>query len=242
MARAWLQLAPEMGGFRYGPFVGTIRLGSDRARCAVPIDPAWGVLPCHARLDPTPTGTYRVTPEAPNAPVFVLSAGQHTPWPIGSGTEVRPGDAIIVASPGGPRFTVEVEAIAAAPAPTAAKRPQSAPPSAAPANKGGPTAPPPGAARGVPSPTRPPPGMAAKVFGPAERGTVKGEIARRGQAELIAKNPMFRDAYNFWVRFRASPDWGYLLVAIAVALIGLVGAGAFSFGGVVWTIWSVVHH
>lgn len=100
----FLQLPPEMGGLRFGPFDGIVQLGSDARRCQVVLDSSQGVYPIHATLAAAGGGQFHFAPADLNAKCFVVQQGSPQVWPVQGAVEVKLGDAIVVGTPGGPRF------------------------------------------------------------------------------------------------------------------------------------------
>lgn len=123
----FLDLAPEYGGTRFGPFAQGATLGSDPARCHITLPAELGIRPVHAWIVPAGSGLTLQVGEV-GAAVFVLSAGR--PAPVRGSTAIGPGDALLLGGPSGVRFTLQ----SAGQAPRPAARPQTGrrgPPTAA---------------------------------------------------------------------------------------------------------------
>ena len=59
----FLELAPEFGGTRFGPFTGfEIRLGSDPTRNDITIPESLGVAPEHVKVLRQPDGSFILAP------------------------------------------------------------------------------------------------------------------------------------------------------------------------------------
>lgn len=101
----FLQLPPEMGGLRFGPFDGMVHLGTDARRCQIVLDSNQGIFPIHATLAPA-GGGFHFAPADLQAKCFVIQAGSPQLWPVQGAVEVSLGDAIVVGTPAGPRFQV----------------------------------------------------------------------------------------------------------------------------------------
>ncbi|MFT4623455.1 MAG: hypothetical protein ACI8PZ_002111 [Myxococcota bacterium] len=104
MAPTFLQLAPEFGGTRFGPFPGIIHVGSDGKRCQLTLSPSQGILPHHASVMPQPDGTFVVGPVQAEAGVFLIQAGNAQVWPVRSMVQANVGDQLVFGTPHGPRF------------------------------------------------------------------------------------------------------------------------------------------
>ena len=59
MAQTFLQLPPELGGLRFGPFDQWIQIGSDPKRNQIVLDPAHGVFPSHCAIGCLPDARRR---------------------------------------------------------------------------------------------------------------------------------------------------------------------------------------
>ena len=112
----FLLLDPAQGGVRFGPFDGAwAHLGSDPQQCHIVLPAALGIWPVHCLVGPGPQGGVLVQGAAVGAAVFVDTGGG--PRPVAGSAMVPPGGAIVLASPQGPRFFVEVAGVAPGAAP-----------------------------------------------------------------------------------------------------------------------------
>ena len=106
----YLRLTPEFGGTRFGPFEGLeIRLGSDPDRCHIVIPETLGVLPEHLRVIRQGPANLIFTPAERAATVYLWKQGARRPVQVQTPTAVRPGDAVALVTPDGPRFIVELD-------------------------------------------------------------------------------------------------------------------------------------
>ena len=110
MAATFLQLPEALGGVRFGPFQGIIKIGSDPSQCSLSLDPTHGVHPVHATLTPQTSGTYVLAPSLPEAGVFLQPKGQTHLWPVRSPVSASPGDVVVFGTPMGPRFEIQCDA------------------------------------------------------------------------------------------------------------------------------------
>lgn len=118
MASTYLDLPPEMGGNQFGPFAGTVQIGTDAQRCQVVMHPQLGIADVHVVLNDAGDGRYMVAPAQKGFGLFLIRSGEQKLQPVAGATEARPGDMIILASPTGPRFRIRREE-AQAPPPSA---------------------------------------------------------------------------------------------------------------------------
>ncbi len=106
----YLRLTPEFGGTRFGPFEGLeIRLGSNPDRCHIVIPETLGVLGEHLRVIRQGPQNLIITPAERAATVYLWKQGSRSPTQIQTPTAVRPGDAVALVTPDGPRFVVELD-------------------------------------------------------------------------------------------------------------------------------------
>ena len=110
----FLDLAPEFGGTRFGPFPQGATLGSDAARCHITLPAEMGILPIHAWIAPAGAGLVLQAAEGRGA-VFVMAAGR--PVPVRGSHPIGPGDTLVLVDPAGVRFTLQSAAAAHAPPP-----------------------------------------------------------------------------------------------------------------------------
>ncbi|MDG1478169.1 MAG: FHA domain-containing protein [Myxococcota bacterium] len=103
----FLDLSPEHGGTRFGPFSQGATLGSDPARCHITLPAELGIRSVHAWIVPVGSGLTLQVSE-PDAVVYVLSAGR--PVPIHSSTAIGSGDSLLLGGPNGVKFTLQFAA------------------------------------------------------------------------------------------------------------------------------------
>ncbi|TNE90761.1 MAG: hypothetical protein EP330_07480 [Deltaproteobacteria bacterium] len=102
--QTYLQLAPEFGSTKFGPFLGVeIRLGSDPAANDITLPEAYGIAPEHVKILIQPDGSFIIAPTQRSATVYAFR-GQGRPKQVTSPMAVGPGDSIALATPEGPRF------------------------------------------------------------------------------------------------------------------------------------------
>ncbi|MCB9685014.1 MAG: hypothetical protein H6738_07675 [Alphaproteobacteria bacterium] len=210
----FLQLPPELGGLRFGPFPGPVNLGSDAKRCQVVLDPSHGVYPVHVTIQPMNGGVYTIAPATRDGKVFLIPYGQAQVWPLTGPVQAKVGDLVVVGTPHGPRFQIQDEAPLGA-APSAAQIVQNA------RATGGEA----GFVQGVTSAVN-------DVFRPAGGG-IKGEVQRRATSMALASSGPFRDAYVMWTRVRTgmlnNPYW---IVVLLFGILGVIGTGTVSCTGI----------
>lgn len=213
----FLQLPPELGGLRFGPFKGQVVFGSDAKRSQIVLDPGHGVYPVHATMGLLDDGSYSLAPATKECKLFVVPQGQPHVWPVTSPVQARAGDTIILGTPSGPRFQIQQEGFH-----KALSARQVASEAAAAGGEQG-------LVYGVNR-------MMAGVFKP-QANTIQGEVARRAQAKMLATPGPARTAYFLWTRFRSGQLFTpYYLVGIGIGLVGLMGTGAVSCSGVLYII------
>ena len=221
MAQTFLQLPPELGGLRFGPFDQWIQIGSDPKRNQIVLDPAHGVFPAHCAIGCMPDGRYTITPTSAECKVFVMPGGQAQVWPVTGPVQASHGDMVIFGTPSGPRFQILREGPAVA-APSAREIVQSA------RQTGGEK----GFVEGVSN-------TFDAMFRPSSRGGIQGEVQRRAQAQMLAKAGPMRSFYVFWTRFRSGAfNNPYYIVAAMSAIIGLIGTGSVSCTGAMYALWT----
>ena len=113
MKDTFLELSPEHGGMRYGPFTGMeIRLGSLPApRNDLTIPENLGILPEHVKIISQGDGSFVVAPVERSAAVFIWRSGGApkqivTPVAIQSADDIHSADAFSLGSVEGPKFYV----------------------------------------------------------------------------------------------------------------------------------------
>ena len=108
----YLNLAPEFGGGRFGPFEGLeVRLGADRERCHVVLPESFGVARDHCKIMRQGDGGLILTASERTAAVFVWKGDARRPTQIQTPTAVRSGDSFALVSPEGAKFTVELASL-----------------------------------------------------------------------------------------------------------------------------------
>ncbi len=106
----FLQLAPEFGGTKYGPFRGAeIRLGSDPASNDITLPQDIGVLPQHVKILQQSESSFIVAPVDRTATVFIWRQGKNKPKQITTPMAVTVGDGFSLVSPEGYRFIILTE-------------------------------------------------------------------------------------------------------------------------------------
>jgi hypothetical protein len=214
----FLQLPPELGGVKYGPFPGAVTLGSDPKRAQLVLDPSHGVYPAHVTLARMPDGSVTVAPARPECKVFLAPAGQPHVWPAAGPVQARPGDTVIVGTPSGPRFQIQTDAPIGL-APTASSVVSAA------RQTGGEA----GLIQGVSN-------MVDGVLRPAGGG-IAGEIHRQTVARALATPGPIRSFYVVWTKFRSGQLFSpYVLVGLLFAAIGLIGTGSVSCTGLLYVV------
>lgn len=224
----YLQLPPEQGGLRFGPFEGIIQIGSDPRRCQITLDASQGVYPMHATLAAAAGGIYHFAPVEMGAKVFVVQQGSPQMWPVQGAVQVKSGDSIIVGTPAGPRFQI----LGGAPG-IVATGPQAGAAVA-------------GAAAGG--------GMLAALggmFGPPQhvrRGQqsfgqgIADEFARRGRSRLMTQSP-FREIYMLNRRLQTGNLFNPVtVVSVLFTVGGVITAGTVSCTGLVYSVWRQLTH
>ena len=218
----FLQLPPELGGVKYGPFPGQVVVGSDPKRAKLVIDPSHGVYPVHATLARMPDGTITVAPARPECKVFVVPLGQPHVWPATGPVQARPGDTVIVGTPAGPRFQVLTDA-PIGPAPTASQVMSGA------RSTGGEH----GFVQGVNQ-------LVDGIVAPAGRG-IAGEIHRQTVSRALARPGPAQWLYVMYTRFRSGQLLTpYVIVGVMFAVIGLFGTGSVSCTGLMYVVWNAL--
>ena len=109
MGDTWLQLPPEMGGTRFGPFRGGIvQIGTDNRQCQIVLQPTPGIAPVHVTVAVQGPGSYLVQPIQRGFGLFVVRAGGGMS-PVAAAVQASAGDTLVVGTPSGPRFTLTYE-------------------------------------------------------------------------------------------------------------------------------------
>ena len=216
----YLQLAPEQGGIRFGPFKQRFDIGSDTRRVQLVLDARHGIFPIHAIGAQMQPGLLTLQPAAPGCNLFVTPAGQSHAWPVTAPVQVKHGDQLTFGTPEGPRFMVYVDQAAAQGADQILK---------AAGQKGGEA----GALHAIS-------GFMDRIFGPPESSGIAGEVQRRSQAELLRRSP-YREIYGIWTRLKTgvltSPR---TVVALVIAFFGLVSTGGLTCSGLVLAFYRAV--
>jgi hypothetical protein len=106
----FLQLAPEFGGTRFGPFLGyEIRVGSDPNRNDITVPESLGVAPEHVKILRQPDNTFILAPVERTATLFYWRAGATRPTQLNAPRAVQDGDGFSLVTPEGPRFYILLE-------------------------------------------------------------------------------------------------------------------------------------
>lgn len=213
----FLQLTPEFGSVRYGPFPSSIVIGSDPKRCQIILDPSMGIFPVHASLGRLADGSLALSPQSKEAKLFLMPSGQPHTWPVTGPVVVNLGDLIVLGTPAGPRFQIQSDL------------PRSAAPSAAQILT---TAQQSGEQGFIQSMSQ----AIDSVFRPSGGG-ISGEIQRQIVARSLAHNPVIRDTYYLWSRLRTGSLFTpYTVVALLFATLSLIGTGSLSCSGLLWVL------
>jgi hypothetical protein len=112
LTETYLELAPEFGGTRFGPFKAMeIRLGSDPGSNDIVLPENLGVLPNHVKLLAQGDGSFIVAPVERTAGVFSYRSGGSakqvtSPIAIQGGSDAYSADSFALVTPEGPRFYV----------------------------------------------------------------------------------------------------------------------------------------
>lgn len=103
----YLQLAPEFGGTKFGPFEGVeIRLGSDPARNQIRLPEELGVAPEHVKVLKQGETSFIIAPVERSAAVYLWRAGQRKPRQVTAPVAITVGDGFSLVTPEGPRFYI----------------------------------------------------------------------------------------------------------------------------------------
>ncbi|MCA9566874.1 MAG: hypothetical protein KC656_03490 [Myxococcales bacterium] len=217
-----LQLPPEQGGLVFGPFEGIVQLGSDPRRSQIQLDSRHGIYPLHATLALTASGPHQFAPAELGAKCFLAQAGSQQVWPVNGAVQVKPGDSIILGTPGGPRFTLVEQAISVRGPVAGAGAAMAA-----------------GAAGG---------GLLAVldgIFQPRHRRRNQGlgqgiadEVARRAQAELFRQGPLRELSYMYRRARMGALFSPYAIVGGMITLFSMIGAGSVTCFGGLLALWS----
>lgn len=219
----FLQLPPEQGGLRFGPFTGIVQLGSDPRRCQITLDASHGIYPLHATLADAGHGVYHFAPVEHGAKAFVVQAGSPQVWPVQGAVQVKSGDSIIVGTPAGPRFQVI-----------------GGPPGVAIQQTGG----------GVSAGAAAAGGGLLGALGGMMQGNrhvsrrdqsfgqgIADEFARRGRSRLMTQGP-FRDLARMQTRMRSGNLLNPVTIVGMLFTVGsMIAAGTFSCSGLAYSLW-----
>src|SRR4051794_10756500 len=102
MARAvtFLQLTPEFGGTKFGPFEGSeVRLGSDPGSSDITLPETLGVAGQHVKVLRQQDNSFILAPVDRAAPVFHYRAGTARPKQVTAPLAVAAGDAFSLVTP-----------------------------------------------------------------------------------------------------------------------------------------------
>lgn len=216
MAHTYVDMPPEQGGARFGPWDGgVVHFGSDPSQCQVVMASAHGIARVHAALADQGDGTYTLQPIQRGYTLFAVQAGRTGMQPITTAVKMRPGDMFVLGNVSGPRFRIgRVE------------RPTTAAPSASA-----------GVSLG---------GMAkAFVEGRPVSGNgrdrtmtdrVIDEMARRTRSKMMTREP-WRTMQRWYFRFRRggwrSPQF---IVTLILSLFGVMTAGLAGLMTLLWKL------
>ena len=107
MSETYLQLSPQHGGHRFGPFrTGAVYFGTDRSKCQIILDSSSGVGPCHAILTIAPNQTYTLSATSRSHPVFVVPPGSSQAYACLDPVTIQAGSTIYLGSIQGPQFSL----------------------------------------------------------------------------------------------------------------------------------------
>lgn len=227
MAVTYLQLAPEQGGIRFGPFQGMVNIGTDPRRCQIRLDAVHGIYPLHATLVFAAGGTYHFAPAELEAKCFVVQQGSPQVWPVQGAVELSTGDTVVLGTPGGPRFLIMGEPAGTAP--------------------GGQ-----GPAGGIEAGGAGQGWMATLggMFGAQHTSRrnqnmsqgISQEIGRRFRSRLLTQSP-FREMYQISTRMRTGTLFNPVYIGGAIfTVIGMLGAGTVSCSGLGYSLWRQMMH
>jgi hypothetical protein len=104
MSQTFLTLAPDQGGTRFGPFTGTINLGSDASRCQLVLQAGMGIEPIHALVTDSGAG-WQVQPAAFGCLVYLRKPNGRV-LSVNTGVQASEGDTIVLGSQAGPALTL----------------------------------------------------------------------------------------------------------------------------------------
>lgn len=108
--QTFLQLAPEFGGTKFGPFDHVeIRLGSDPSNSDITLPPTLGVADQHVKLIKQQDESFILAPVDRTAAVFHFRAGSGRPKQVLAPTAVANGDSFALVTQEGPRFFILLE-------------------------------------------------------------------------------------------------------------------------------------
>lgn len=221
----YLQLPVEFGGVRFGPFAKTCTIGSDPKRSQIHIDPSMGIFPVHATVALGPDGMFTLAPAGRECKVFLVPAGQPHTWPVASPVQAKAGDTVILGTPSGPRFLLSTD-VPVGTAPSAQQVVRTARESR-------------GSESGLlDSVSMALDGLSRPV---ARTDGIAGELNRQLVARSLAQPGPVRTVYQLWTRFRSGSLFSpYVIVAIGIAVVGLIGTGSLSCSGLVFVVMDVL--
>ncbi|TNE88266.1 MAG: hypothetical protein EP330_15190 [Deltaproteobacteria bacterium] len=172
----YLQLSPQQGGTRFGPFpAGIVQLGTDSSHCQLVLSPMPGLAPVHASITSMGGGRFTVQPVQQGLQLFLVQRGQTHLWPVEAPVTASQGDRVIVGGPTGPSFELQWQDDV----------PRAAGPIAS-----GPMAGMGGAALG------------GAVGGGLASG-VASEMQRQAMSRMLRNAGPFRDLYHLYYRYRS---------------------------------------
>ncbi len=106
----FLQLSPEFGGTRFGPFeMVEIRLGSDPEQNDITLPATLGVAEQHVKVLRQQDESFIIAPVDRQALIWLYRKGKGRPKPVTSPVAVMNGDGFALVTPEGPRFNIQIE-------------------------------------------------------------------------------------------------------------------------------------
>lgn len=218
----FLQLAPEQGGNRFGPFVGgSINLGSDQKRCQIFLGMP-GIAPIHATIMDHGNGGYTVAPTQRGLGLLLMQNGQFKT--VDAPMQARSGDTVLVGGHNGARFMLMFDG-------AGGKQPVAA--------MGGGMI---GGAGAAMANTQA--GRAAQNRYARQGGfgnAMMAEVQRQAFGRLIAKTPL-RDYYSLIYRFRSGSALQPRYIVAALGSVVFLLGGAFVSCSGLFTAWWAAHH
>jgi hypothetical protein len=105
----YLELAPEFGGTRFGPFeAAEVKLGSQDDKNDIVLAPTLGVAEAHVKVLRQANDDLILAPVDRAAGVYLFPKGQSRARQVTTPTSIRSGDSFALVTPEGPKFKVEL--------------------------------------------------------------------------------------------------------------------------------------